>query len=108
MIITTFVIKESTEACQITTYNAFSPGNDGLNDTWIIPNITEFPENVVTFYNRWGVELNRIPNYNNKDKVWDGTTKSGNQLTNGTYFYVIELNNGTKPLKGWLELTGSR
>ena len=43
--------------------------------------------------------------YNNVDIRWEGTDNSGNRLTDGTYFYVIQDGNG-QVLKGWVELTG--
>lgn len=104
--IKTVVIVPSIDACQITTYSAFSPDNNGTNDTWIITGIEEFPNNVVTIYNRWGVLINDFKPYNNKDKVWDGNTRNGTPVPNGTYFYVIELNDGSNPKKGWVEVTG--
>ena len=101
------IINSSSEVCYVKTYTAFSPNNDNLNDAWIIVNIDQFPNNVVTFYNRWGNELIRIPNYDNASKVWHGETTQGLAVPNGTYFYVIELNKaGAKPLKGWVEITG--
>lgn len=107
LLISAIVINESTEACQITTYNAFSPDGNGINDTWTIKGIEDFPNNVVTFYNRWGTELKRIPNYDNKNAVWKGETNTGQEVPSGTYFYVIELNDGSKPIKGWVEITGN-
>ena len=102
----TFVINKNTDACQITTYSAFSPDNNGINDTWIIKGIENFTNNAVTIYNRWGTQLKHIPNYDNKNEVWKGETSSGQEVPNGTYFYVIELNDGSKPIKGWVEVTG--
>ncbi len=105
-LVTTFIINESTDACQINTYNAFSPDGNNINDTWIIKGIADFPNNIVTIYNRWGIQLKRIPNYDNKNEVWKGETNTGQEVPNGTYFYVIELNDGSKPIKGWVEVTG--
>ncbi|RYY31873.1 MAG: hypothetical protein EOP46_20280, partial [Sphingobacteriaceae bacterium] len=38
--------------------------------------------------------------YNNP---WNGTL-NGQQLPAGTYYYTIDLKNGTKPLQGWVTL----
>jgi hypothetical protein len=38
--------------------------------------------------------------------VWNGKTQAGTDLPSGTYFYVIELENGNGIKKGWVELTG--
>jgi len=103
---TTYTITASTEPCQITVYNGFTPNGDGLNDSWIIENIENFPSNTVTIFNRWGNQLWSTNNYNNTSNVWDGKSKNGSVLTSGTYFYVIEIDNGSAIKKGWVELTG--
>lgn len=101
-----YTVTASTEPCQITVYNGFTPDGDGLNDNWIIENIENFSSNTVTIFNRWGNEVWKTTNYNNSSNVWNGKSKSGAVLTSGTYFYVIELDNGNGIKKGWVELTG--
>lgn len=101
-----YTVLPSTDPCQITVYNGFTPDGDGLNDNWLIENIESFPNNTVTIFNRWGNKLWSTENYNNTSNVWDGKTQSGAVLTSGTYFYIIELENGTGIKKGWVELTG--
>ncbi|MBK8369716.1 MAG: gliding motility-associated C-terminal domain-containing protein [Bacteroidetes bacterium] len=101
-----YTVLPSTDPCQITVYNGFTPDGDGLNDNWLIENIENFPNNTVTIFNRWGNKLWATENYNNSSNVWDGKTQSGAVLTSGTYFYIIELENGTGIKKGWVELTG--
>lgn len=101
-----FTISANSDPCQISTFTGFSPNGDGLNDTWIIGNIENFPNNSVHIYNRWGNQIIGITNYNNANNSWNGQSSSGTVLPNGTYFYVIELNNGAGVKKGWVELTG--
>lgn len=101
-----FTITANTDPCQITVFSAFSPNGDGLNDAWVIEDIDQFPNNTVTIYNRWGNKLAVFTNYDNKNSAWKGESPSGNSVPNGTYFYVIELNNGTGYKKGWVEVTG--
>lgn len=101
-----FVITANTDPCQISVFTAFSPNGDGLNDAWIIQDIENFPNNTVTIYSRWGNKLAFYNNYDNKSNAWKGESPSGNIVPNGTYFYVIELNNGTGYKKGWVEVTG--
>jgi gliding motility-associated-like protein len=103
------VVSGSSEPCQITVYNGFSPNGDGINDVFYIENIGLFPGNSVEIFNRWGQKLAELKEYDNTNKVWTGTVgASGQQAPAGTYFYVIDLGNGTAPLKGWLELTNNR
>ncbi|MFT2010741.1 ice-binding family protein [Pontibacter sp. 13R65] len=61
---------------------AFSPNGDGINDTWVISNITQY-QNQVTLFNRLGSEVYRKSNYQND---WNG-----NNLEAGTYFYRVTV-----------------
>jgi gliding motility-associated-like protein len=87
----------------INTFTAFSPNNDGVNDQWIIEGIDSLLQNKVFIYNRWGDLIKRIDNYNNVDKVWDGSSDIGARVSSGTYFYIIEKNN-LKISSGWVEV----
>jgi len=99
-------IAASNFPCQIQVYTGFTPNGDGKNDTWIIENIGDFP-NKVSIFNRWGQTLQEIRNYDNVNNVWDGTEmKSKKKVSTGTYFYVIELDNGATR-KGWVEVTAT-
>jgi gliding motility-associated-like protein len=101
-----YTINASVEPCNIIVYNGFTPDGDGLNDNWIIENIGNFSNNTVTIFNRWGTKIWNTVNYNNTDNVWNGKTQGGTDLPSGTYFYVIELDNGNGIKKGWVELSG--
>lgn len=78
------------EACRPTIYNTISPNGDGLNDTWEIVDIQNFPQNEVKIYNRWGNLVFDTTGYNND---WRGTDNDGNDLLAGAYYYVVNLNN---------------
>lgn len=90
--------------CTLVLYNAFSPGGDGINDTWQLHGDTY---RVATFdlriFNRWGELL-----FHTTDPffAWDG--KKGVQLfPAGTYFYraVARFTDGTAfEKKGMLTL----
>lgn len=101
-----YTVTASTEPCQITIYNGFTPDGDGLNDVWIIENIENFANNTVSIFNRWGNKVWNTTNYNNTTNFWNGKNNSDAALTSGTYFYIIELENGKGIKKGWVELTG--
>lgn len=91
--------------CDLRFFNAFSPNDDGVNDTWEIENIESglYDNNKVEIYNRWGQMVWEGKHYNNKDVVWKGKTKSGQELPSGTYFYLTTVND--KLYKGFIELT---
>jgi gliding motility-associated-like protein len=81
----------------------FSPNADNTNDTWVIPGIEEFPDNTLVIFNRWGVKVFEAAPYNN---TWDGTTTEntlgGNQLPDGTYFYVLKTKADAAPINGYV------
>ena len=72
-------------------FNAFSPNGDGINDTFTINGINNFPGNVLRIFDRWGLRVFETLEYQND---WSGTWQ-GSVLPDGTYFYSLELNNGT-------------
>lgn len=77
--------------------DGITPNGDGVNDVWIIDFIEEFPNNVVEIYNRWGKLLFHADGYKQN---WDGKYE-GDELPIGTYYYIIELNDGlTEPFTG--------
>jgi gliding motility-associated-like protein len=80
--------------------NVFSPNGDGINDNWYIENIKYYPENEVTVYNIYGNTVFTKKGYNND---WQGTY-NGNTLPDGTYFYVVKINESSPTLKGSLDI----
>jgi gliding motility-associated-like protein len=72
-----------------------SPNNDGLNDTW---DLSEFDAKQVQIFNRYGVEVYSKSNYINE---WDGKANNGNELPDGTYYYVVSLQSG-EVKTGWV------
>ena len=82
-------------------YNAFSPNGDGINDEWKVNSSFIYPDSDLTIYNRWG---KKVFESSNNDFVFKGLNKNGNNLTEGTYFYVLRLKNDEKPIKGTISL----
>ena len=88
----------------------FSPNGDSNDDEWTIKGIEGYPQNSVTVFNRWGNLVFKTKGYNNSGlKLWSGeanqgTRAGGNQLPDGTYFYVIDLGDGQKPYSGYVVL----
>jgi gliding motility-associated-like protein len=79
---------------------AFTPNNDGKNDSWRIPFLDPALDAEVNVYNRFGQLM-----YHAKGAVvdWDGNYKGMPQAT-GTYVYSIRFNNGYPAMKGNLLL----
>lgn len=86
-----------------------TPNGDNLNDTWLVTGIEGYPDAEVSIYNRWGNLVFFAAPYKNN---WSGQVNKGvnmgdgsGLLPTGTYFYVIELNDGeSEPVKGYIEL----
>ncbi|HAH25927.1 MAG TPA: hypothetical protein DCL77_19575, partial [Prolixibacteraceae bacterium] len=81
-------------------FNGFSPNGDGQNDNWNIPVLNYYPVNTVLIINRWGSEVWKGINYNNKDIVWTGKNMKGEDMPDGTYYYIINYDNTEK--RGWV------
>jgi gliding motility-associated-like protein len=76
--------------------NAFSPNGDGINDTWVITNLSSYPGATVDVYNRYG---QLVFHSENNNKTWDGTL-NGKSLPLATYYYIIDPKNNTKKIAG--------
>ncbi|MDT3401894.1 PKD domain-containing protein [Mucilaginibacter terrae] len=75
-------------------YNTFTPNGDGVNDTWVIPNILNFPKATVEVFKRDGEKVFQSVGY---PMAWDGRYR-GVDLPAGTYFFIIDTKNG-KPVQ---------
>ncbi len=76
--------------------NAFSPNGDGINDKFVITGVEDKQESKLEVFNRWGTLVYRSKGQNYEND-WDGkSTESnmvslGEDLPNGTYFYVFSV-----------------
>ncbi len=82
-------IEVRTECQNLAMSDVFTPNGDGSNDVWVIPNVDAFPENRLEIYNRWGTLIFDMDGYDNN---WKGTNNSGELLSAGAYYYILELN----------------
>jgi len=80
--------------------NVFSPNGDGINDTWVITNLSVYPGATVDVFNRYGQP---VYHSENSSKAWDGTY-NGNPLPVGAYYYIIDLKNNEKKTTGSVTL----
>ena len=74
----------------------FSPDGDGINEFWEIKEITNYPNNVVSIYNRWGELVFEISGYDNAANAFRGsanrgTNRGAGELPEGTYFFTIDI-----------------
>lgn len=67
--------------CEDELPNVITPNNDGINDFFLIDEVSLFPNNTLIIVNRWGNVVYRQDGYNN--------TFNGDNLVDGTYFYTF-------------------
>jgi gliding motility-associated-like protein len=78
-----------------------TPGNDEKNDAFVVPCLADgsrYPKSQVSIYNQWGDEVFHASPYKNN---WKGTF-DGEDLPASTYFYILDLGDGSKPMSGYL------
>ncbi len=81
-------------------FNQFSPNGDGTNDFLYVNGIQEYPNNSIEVYDRYGNQVFAASPY---DNTWDGT-RDTNDVPKGTYFYILDLGDGSEISKGWIQI----
>lgn len=79
--------------------NAISPNGDGINDTWRIAGLENYPGTEVSLYDRRGVTIYREI-IKNRPFQWDGKYES-HPISTGNYWYTIKVSDG-RIYNGWL------
>jgi gliding motility-associated-like protein len=80
--------------------NTFTPNNDGINDFWKIEYLDTYPNNKVQVFTRTGQLVFESKGYKTP---WNGTL-NGKPLPIDTYYYIIEPENGRKPITGYVTI----
>lgn len=85
----TAVVIDVEAASRITIPNVFTPNKDGVNDLFFVrmDNLNEISAVII---DRWGHKVYELVNSNNGNIEWDGTDQRGNEVAEGTYYYVIK------------------
>ncbi|MGO4773480.1 gliding motility-associated C-terminal domain-containing protein, partial [Flavobacterium sp. W22_SRS_FK3] len=82
--------------CKLEIFNGLSVNGDNFNEKFILKGIECYPGNNVKIFNRWGILVFEIDDYDNVDKSFKGisegrlTIKQNEKLPSGTYFYIIK------------------
>jgi len=103
--ITSFLL--TTRNCPPVVFNYISANNDGYNDDFFILGLRDiFMDYKLSVFNRWG---KLVWTGNNYSPNWTGINNEGyipasGISADGTYFYILELNDPDypEPLKGYL------
>ncbi|MEM6539987.1 MAG: gliding motility-associated C-terminal domain-containing protein, partial [Bacteroidota bacterium] len=80
--------------------NLFSPNGDGVNDFLILNCAETYPNSRLEVFDRYGNSVLEERAYEND---WDGTGNNGT-LPKGTYFYILDLGDGSEVVKGWIQI----
>jgi gliding motility-associated-like protein len=80
--------------------NTFTPNGDGINEKWLIPNLSRYPNCKVFIFNRYGQKVFESVGYT---IPWDGIFQ-GKPLPFGTYYYIIDPGTGNPPYKGYVTI----
>ncbi|MBV7529104.1 Ig-like domain-containing protein [Chitinophaga sp. sic0106] len=84
----------------LTATNMLTPNGDGINDTWVIKNIDMYRQNELKIFDRSGRLVYSAKQYTNN---WNGTV-NGQPLSEGTYYYILEFENGKHRMKGFITI----
>ncbi len=71
----------------LTIPNVFTPNGDGKNDKFTLSAIN-IGDISMTIFDRWGLKMYDTSASGNL--MWDGKTKGGTDVADGTYFYIIK------------------
>lgn len=80
---------------------AMSPNGDDKNDAYFVKGLEAYPNNKLTITNRWGNVVYVEEDYKND---WEGIHTNGNELPEGVYYVIIEINDGEIILNSFVEL----
>ena len=80
--------------------NTFTPNGDGINDTWEIQYLDQYPDCQVEIYTTSGQIVYKSNGY---PRAWDGKSK-GRDLPAGTYYFVIDPKNGRSKMAGFVQM----
>ncbi|HAG15481.1 MAG TPA: hypothetical protein DCG69_03020, partial [Bacteroidales bacterium] len=82
---------------------AFSPNGDGINEVFYIRGLYYYPNNSIIIYDKKGNKIFESEPYQND---WDGTNlfsiTPAEILPQATYFYILNLGQGRKAIKGYV------
>jgi gliding motility-associated-like protein len=85
---------------EVEIYNTFTPGGDGVNDTWGVPELRYYEGARIQVFERSG---RRVFYTEDADQRWDGTFE-GKRLSVGSYYWTLEVRENGVVRKGILNL----
>ena len=89
------LVEVESALCSFDIQKGISANGDGYNDNF---ELTGFDVKKLQIFNRYGMKVYSKNNYSNE---WYGQSDKGDELPDGTYYYVIDRNNA-KTVTGWI------
>jgi gliding motility-associated-like protein len=93
------LVELSIVACETKIPNVFSPNGDGINETFYIDGIEQFPNSKLLIWNRWGKLVYESSSYNNS---WTAKDEA-----DGPYYYVLQRSDGEN-FEGYVHRIGEK
>ncbi len=96
------------EECNIFIPDAISPNGDGKNDMLQISGLAcqDYQQNELIIFNRYGDEVYKQDDYPSEEYWYGQWDNNGDVLPDGTYYYLLKLDNRSQEdyLSGFIEL----
>ena len=89
------VLTEKNCPCKVSAVNAFTPNDDGINDTFGLDVYEEFANYLFVIYDRWGASVFKS---DDPTAVWDGTF-NGTPVSDGVYYWTLNYACASDPLE---------
>ena len=83
----------------LTILGGFTPDGDGVNDTFTILGVQNFPNNSLAVFDANGKEIYYMKGYKNE---WDGALEDGTVVAESMYYYVFH--DGTNYHSGYMNI----
>lgn len=78
--------------------NFITPNGDLSHEYWVLPFAEQHPTMTIEVFDRWGILVFKSEgNYQND---WNGRSRTGKPLPMDSYYFIINLKDGSKPLTG--------
>jgi gliding motility-associated-like protein len=104
---TSIVIVEIECPFSVSVPEVITPNGDGINDVLMILGIEDYPNSQIQIFNKRG---HKVYEASGVEAKWDGKSQTYLDLGSGllpedTYYYVLDLGDGTDMIKGYIYLT---
>lgn len=91
----TITIRDTSNLCgdQVIPFKAvsypqfFTPNGDGVNDTWNIPDLSNYSEATIRIFDRYGRFIKEIKP---SGEGWNGLSGTGNQMPSSSYWFKVD------------------